>query len=84
MRDWTKDSEFFETHPEETLGMPWDRLKQIGVSAGRGPGSKVSFAKRFLRHHGFTIAAAAEHPNCPSARYFVDKVVNLGGRWPGR
>ena len=78
MRDWTKDPEYFEANPEETPGMPWDRLKEIGVRAGRGPGSKVSFAKRFLRKHGFTIVAASEHPNCPSARYFIDKVAGLG------
>ncbi len=80
MRGWTKDSDYFEPYPEKTTGMPWDRLKEIGVKAGRGPGSKVSFAKRFLRRHGFTIAAAAEHPNCPSARYFVEKVGALGRR----
>ena len=79
MRKWSGDPDFVEEYPEETPGMPWDRLKEIGVSAGRGPGSKVSFAKKMVRQHGFSIASAAKHPNCPSAQYFVGRVGGLGG-----
>lgn len=79
MREWSGDPDFFEEHPEETPGMPWDRLKEVGASGGRGPGSKVSFAKKIVRTHGFSIVSAAKHPNCSSARYFVNRVGGLGG-----
>lgn len=79
MQNWSGDPDFFEEYPEATPRMPWDRLKEIGMSRGRGPGSKVNFAKRIVRTHGFSIEAAAEHPNCPSARYFVSRVGGLGG-----
>lgn len=79
MRKWTKDPTFFENDPEETPGMPWERLKEIGVRAGRGPGNKVSFAKRFVRRHRFSIMAAAAHRRCPSAQYFVERLAGLKG-----
>ena len=79
MRNWSGDADFFEEYPEETPGMPWDRLKEVGTSGGRGPGSKVGFAKKIVRTHGFSIASAAKHPNCPSAKYFVHRVGALGG-----
>ena len=47
-------------------------------NTGRGIGSKVLFAKKMVKS-GFKIAKAAEHPNCPSAQYFVGKLGNLTG-----
>ena len=78
MRDWTRDRGYFEMEPEKTARMPWERLKEIGVSLGRGPGSKVSFSKRIVRRHGFSITGAAAHPKCPSAQYFVERLGALG------
>lgn len=78
MRNWTRNRAFLEIEPEETSGMPWERLKEIGVSLGRGPGSKVSFSKRIVRRHGFSIMAAAKHPKCSSAQYFVERLGDLG------
>ena len=78
MRNWTKDQTFIEQMPEETSGMPWERLKEIGRQSKRGPGhSKVIFAKRLVKL-GFSVASAAAHPNCPSAAYFVREVCALG------
>ncbi len=78
MRRWTNNSEFFEEAPEQTQGMPWERLKQIGIeSMGRGPGTKVSFARKFINTYHFDVSRAAQHPNCMSARYFVDKLRSL-------
>lgn len=76
MKSWTKQSRFFEDSPEQTSAMPWDRLKQIGLQTiGRGPGSsKIAFADRFIKHHQFSVVRAAQHPNCPSAGYFVEKL----------
>lgn len=79
MRSWTKNVDFFETNPEETTQMPWDRLKEIGMETkGRGPGSsKIAFADKFIKYHHFSVVQAAQHPNCPSARYFIEKLALL-------
>lgn len=62
----------------ETI-MPWDYLKSLAKQHQiRGPGSnKIAFTKRMLEHHQFDISRAAIHPNCPSARYFLDKLIKL-------
>ena len=79
MRSWTGDKDFHEDLPETMEGMPWERLKQIGIDMGRCPGSsKPSFAKKFIRKNGFDVRRAGNHPNCPSARYFVEKLCALG------
>lgn len=76
MKRWTKQGRFFEEYPEQTPSMPWGRLKEIGLQTiGRGTGSsKIHFADKFIKHHRFSVARAAQHPNCPSARYFVEKL----------
>lgn len=78
MRRWSGNDAFYDTEPETMAGMPWDRLKQIGRDRGRGPGSKIAFARKFIRDHLFDVQRAANHPNCPSARYFVEKLFILG------
>jgi hypothetical protein len=77
MRRWSGDPDFYEHEPENLSGMPWDRLKEIGHKRGRGPGSKVIFARKFIRDFGFDIREAAQHPACPSAKYFLRKLQEL-------
>ena len=78
MRSWTGDSSYYEECPEATPNMPWDRLKEVG-HARRGR-SKVSLARLVVNQHEFDIARAAEHPQCPTARYFVERVSALASR----
>lgn len=78
MRQWLEDSTFCETHPETLTEMPWDRLKELRTKQGRGPGSKPSFARKFIHVHGFDVRRAARHSQCPSARYFVEHLCELG------
>lgn len=80
LRKWLGIPTFTEDKPEETLGMPWDRLKEIARENNkRGPGTnKVSFAKKMVNHHGFTITSASSHSNCPSVVEFSVGVVALG------
>ena len=78
MRQWLGDDAFCETHPETLAEMPWDRLKDLRTKQGRGPGSKLSFARKFIRDHRFDVRRAAGHPHCPSARYFVERLCALG------
>ena len=64
-----------EDYPEETPKLPWERIKEIVEETrsvkGRGK-NKVAFAKRMITHWGFSIENAAQHPNCPSAKNFVE------------
>ena len=43
---------------------------------GRGIRDKKGFATAMV-NNGFTIERAAKHPNCPSARYFLNKLQTL-------
>ncbi|MDD5755460.1 MAG: hypothetical protein PHN45_12015 [Methylococcales bacterium] len=76
MQLWTKDQDFYEEYPEKTAKMPWDRLKEIALEkTGRGTGRcKINFARKFIKNYQFDIRRAADHPNCPSAKYFVEKL----------
>ena len=79
MRQWLGDATFCEVAPETLAGMPWDRLKELRDKRGRGPGkNRLKFAKKFIRHHEFDIRRAAQHDQCPSARYFIERLCSLG------
>ena len=78
MRRWLGDDTFCEATPETLAGMPWDRLKELGRKKGRGPGTKVRFSRKFICEHGFNVRRAARHAQCPSARYFVERLCALG------
>ncbi len=54
-----------------------DAEKTIIQLRGKGFGhSKPRLANAMIRH-GFTIENAAQHPNCPSASYFLTKLQTL-------
>ncbi len=78
MRRWLGDDTFCEVNPETLTGMPWDRLRELGRKRGRGPGTKVRFSRKFIREHRFDVRRAAQHANCPSARYFIQRLCALG------
>jgi hypothetical protein len=67
--------------PEETPGKPWDylkeRTKELGLSRGPGATRKI-FARNFVQQGGFSLERAAQHPHCPSARYFLNALEFLG------
>jgi hypothetical protein len=79
LRQWLKIDTVEEPTPEQTLGMPWERLKSIAhENQKRGPSSKLIFAKRMIKHYGFTISNAAQHANCPSVLEFTLGLTRLG------
>ena len=79
MRRWLGDDTFCEAAPETLAGMPWDRLKELRDKEGRGPGrDRFVFTRKFIRHHRFDVRRAARHDQCPSARYFVNRLCALG------
>lgn len=73
MNVWLGTDDFHEPTPEATPDKPWERLKQVAAERGkRGPGNKVAFAKKIIKHWGFSIESAATHANCPSAHELVE------------
>ncbi len=70
------DGPFYHEYPE-TIPKPFDYIsEQKYKKTGKGLSDKKIFAK-FMRNNGFTIERAAAHPNCPSARYFLNKLQTL-------
>ncbi|TWC16206.1 MULTISPECIES: DUF4276 family protein [unclassified Pseudomonas] len=79
IRKWLDVHHFDEPQPEQTLNKPWDRLKEISNELGkRGPGNKTAFAKKMVKHYGFSIRQAASHPECPSAKELVSYFTRQG------
>ena len=68
----------FEYEYPENDYHPFETLRKLFVdNTGRGTGnSKAIFARRFISG-GFSILNAAQHINCLSAKYFVDKIIKL-------
>lgn len=68
LNTWLGMQGVFEAQPEKTVNKPWDRLKELANQhQKRGPGQKISFAKRMTERWNFSIENAAKHPDCPSA-----------------
>jgi hypothetical protein len=58
----------------EQENAPFDKLKSIFLDkTNRGVGTKDTFTARMLKY-GFSLTRAAQHPNCPSATYFLNKL----------
>lgn len=65
--------------PEEALS-PFNKIKEIFQKyTNRGIGTKRLFSKRII-NKGFSIENAANHPNCNSAKYFLQKLQELNSQ----
>ncbi len=61
----------------EDIDNPFEFIKQEGIRlTGRGVNSKRLLCGRMLRN-GFSIQNAAQHPDCPSAAYFIRQLNEL-------
>ncbi|WP_159472055.1 hypothetical protein [Dyadobacter sp. 3J3] len=68
--------EFYFDKPEEE-SVPFNTLKSIFIQMqGRGIGVKDIFTARMIKY-GFSVQNAANHPNCPSAAYFLSKLEQI-------
>ncbi len=69
--------EYYCEYPEEII-KPFEEIKQLSIQNrnGRGYGSKPLLAKK-MNTLGFDIELAANHPNCSSALYFVNKLKEI-------
>lgn len=69
--------ENFEFGNPEDQPNPFETLKELFKDKkGRGIGTKNIFARHMLKY-GFSVENAAQHPNCPSAAYFLNKLQQL-------
>lgn len=80
MRLLLDKSDFFFDYPEAERD-PFETINQLLTThTGRGIGKKRAgkqkLANRILSL-GFSIQNSASHSNCPSARYFIDKLTQL-------
>ncbi|RYU94861.1 hypothetical protein [Emticicia agri] len=72
-----KQKYFFE-FPEREM-IPYETIRRESLrirEQGFGKNAKLKFAAKYIRN-GFSIENAANHPNCPSARYFINKLQSL-------
>jgi hypothetical protein len=64
----------------EKANNPYEELRQIFVEKrgeNKGIGNnKKKIANLFVKH-GFSLQHAAQHPNCPSAAYFLNKLKHI-------
>lgn len=74
MKSLLRDGTYMDGSPETHL-IPFEKIRILMVDkTGRGIPTKRLLARRILETHHFSIARAAEHPNCPSAAYFMQKL----------
>jgi len=72
MCNFLQISQSHEEYPEQTQDKPWERIREIiNEKSVRGVGSKLICANRMAKYWDFSIERAAQHPNCPSAKEFV-------------
>lgn len=59
----------------ETVEEPFEKIRALRMEKiGRGIGTKVILANLMIRKNNFSVLRAAAHPNCASARYFIQKI----------
>lgn len=67
----------FQCEKPEIIDKPFQFIKAEKLRlTGRGVNDKGQLCSRMLAS-GFSLEAAAAHPNCPSAKYFLDKLKSL-------
>jgi len=67
----------FSFDTPEAEAEPFKKLKAIFLQeTGRGVGTKDILAQRMLKYD-FSVENAAAHPNCTSAKYFLNKLKTI-------
>jgi hypothetical protein len=77
MRNFLRTANFDNSNPE-LHSNPYEEIKNMRIAKiNQGLGSKIFLASIMIKHNGFSVRNAAEHPNCISAKYFLDKIKQL-------
>jgi len=64
----------------ESFGVPFEEIKSLRLlHASKGIADKKILAKAMLAS-GFSLPAAAAHPSCPSAAYFLSKLQSVSNQ----
>ncbi len=67
----------FHCESPESFDKPFQHIKEEKLRlTNRGVNDKGQLCSRILAS-GFSLESAAAHPNCPSAKYFLDKLTAL-------
>ncbi len=78
MSSFINDPEFVYGHPE-AIADPYEEIRAIRyATTGRGFGSKPILAKQMVKNN-FSILKAAQHTECSSAKYFLNKIAEVTG-----
>ena len=74
-------TDFVFPNLEEIDKLPFDQIKKEFLKYTKRGISKSSnmLAKKMIRN-GFSIINAANHPECKSAKYFIEKLIELSNR----
>jgi len=71
------DAEIEEVKNPETFQKPLEEIiRQNIIHNKRGISDKKILTRNMIQS-GFSLAAAALHPNCPSAKYFNNKLIEI-------
>jgi hypothetical protein len=74
MRSFLKNPAFVYDNPESNTNL-FEEIRQIRLEyTRRGIGTKLMLANQLVKFHNFSIQNAAKHPNCSSAKYFLDTI----------
>jgi len=77
MKNLLSDQNFMIENPE-VIKNPFQEIRRLRYEKiGRGIPTKVILAKQMISKFGFSIQRAAEHPNCSSAKYFLQKITEF-------
>ncbi len=71
------DSNFICDEPEK-FDDPFSEIKALRLQkSGRGIATKRTLANLLVHKFGFSISRAANHANCSSAKYFINKMKSI-------
>lgn len=77
MKTFLQDDNYQIENPEEVVN-PFEKIQTLRMEkSGRGIPFKKPLANIMVHKNNFSILRAAEHPNCASARYFIQKINEL-------
>ena len=83
MRQLLKNKQFEFAFPENEEE-PFETIRRLWLehtNQGIGKDRKRLFAQKYI-NNGFSIQRAAQHPNCPSATYFLNKLTKISPQPP--
>jgi hypothetical protein len=72
------NTDYYCAAPESNDGLPFEKLRDDFMKyTGRGISKRRNFHTKYLISKGFSVVNAANHNNCKSANYFLQKLKNI-------